>query len=65
MVAPHTILRRSDEVCGLRTVRAGGKKSEWWSEGPALAVREKREAFIKWLQKIYRDSREEYKRKRR
>jgi hypothetical protein len=25
-----TILRRSEDVCGLRTVGDGGRKSEWW-----------------------------------
>jgi hypothetical protein len=40
-----------EEVCGLRIVWTGGKKSEWWSEGAAMAVREKREASAKWLQK--------------
>jgi hypothetical protein len=31
------VLRTSEEVCGLRTVGAAGKKSEWWSEESALA----------------------------
>jgi hypothetical protein len=30
---------------------AGVKKSEWWSQEAAVAVREKREDFAKWLQK--------------
>jgi hypothetical protein len=60
-----TILRTSEEVCELRSVGASGKKSEWWSEEAGLAVREKLEASAKWLQKKDRDSREEYKRKRR
>jgi hypothetical protein len=60
-----TILRTSEEICGLRTVGAGEKKSEWWSEEATVAVREKTEAFAKWLQKKDRDSREEYKRKGR
>jgi hypothetical protein len=45
------ILITSDEVCGLRTVGAGGKKSEYWNEEAAVAVSEKREAFAMWLQK--------------
>jgi hypothetical protein len=58
------ILRTSEEVCGLINVGAGGRKSEWWSEEAAVVVREKKEAFGKWLLKKDQDSREEYKRKR-
>jgi hypothetical protein len=57
------ILKISEYVCGLRTVGARGKKSEWWSEEAAAAVRMKREALATWLQENDRDSREEYKRK--
>jgi hypothetical protein len=38
----HTILRISEEVCGLRTVGARGRKSEWGCTETAVAVREKR-----------------------
>jgi hypothetical protein len=34
------IRRTLEEVCGLRTVGAGGKESEWWSEEAVLVVRE-------------------------
>jgi hypothetical protein len=56
-----TILRILEEVCGLRKVRAGGSKSEWWCTEIAVAVREKRDAFVLWPYR--KDSREEYERK--
>jgi hypothetical protein len=43
------ILRPSEWVCGLRTVGAGGKTSECWSKEAVVQVKEKREAFAKWL----------------
>jgi hypothetical protein len=46
-----TIQRRLEEVCGLRTVGAVGRKNEWWCTEMAVAVSEKRETFALWLQK--------------
>jgi hypothetical protein len=40
-------------------------RKEWWSVEAAVTVKEKRETFAKWLQKMYRYSREEYTRKRK
>jgi hypothetical protein len=49
------ILRRSEEVSGLRTVGAGGRKSEWWFTEMAVAVREKRGICLVSAEKIPRE----------
>jgi hypothetical protein len=42
--------------------RSGWIKSEWWSQGSAVTVREKSVAFVMWLQKKEQDSSELYRR---
>ena len=60
------VMRRTEEVCGMRKVGSGIRKgSEWWNENTRRIVREKKMAFETWLQNRSRDAHERYKEKRK
>ena len=59
------VMTRATEVCGMRRVGGGGRKSEWWNEEVAEAVKDKSKAYQVLLQKGDAESRTEYKRQKR
>ena len=53
------------EVCGRRTVGGGIRKgSEWWNDDVSAMVKEKKEAYEKWLQRNSNENYEKYKEKK-
>jgi len=59
------IVSSAKEVCGVRKLGAGGKRkgSEWWNEEVKQLVKEKKEAFNRYMQSREDRRWEEYKRK--
>ena len=50
------------EVCGVRQQKGQTKRMRWWNEDVKEAVKKKKAAYLKWLQRKTLEAKDEYHR---
>ena len=55
-----SVMETAVEVCGLQQCRNAQKRTRWWNEKVKKAIKNKKVAFLKWLQQHTPEAKERY-----
>ena len=56
------VLSAAVEVCGVRQQKGQRKRTRWWNDEVKKAVKKKKTAYLKWLQRNTQEAKDEYHR---
>ena len=60
----HTLKNCAEEVCGRKQIKGNGKRTAWWNDNVKCKIKEKKEAWQKYIQTRLPSDRAEYVKRR-